>query len=272
MANGMIQNSDLFETGSMLNLQGTPNFRDLGGLSTNDGRRVRPRLLFRSEGPAHLNASDAAALRALQIRTVCDLRSEGERQAHPNHWCDEDALFNLSIDIDVRVSGNQAWELLRDDPTMAGARAAMMSSYRAMGQAIEIPFRRLVDHLLGAHRVPVLIHCTGGKDRTGVMMALLLHALGVAEEEIEADYLLSSRYTGGPRFADGLRRTFEQLGIADPSPELAALVLGVEASYLRTAMQEILGSTTTLERFFDERIGLDRSRRTALQEIFLEVP
>ena len=253
-----------------LRLQGAPNFRDLAGLPSADGRKIRPRLLFRSEGPAHFNANDAAALRALDIRTVCDLRSDGERRAHPNDWCDEGRLLQIDIDIDVRVSGHQAWELLRHDPTAAGARAAMRYNYRAMGRIIEIPFRRLVDHLLMTGRVPLLIHCTGGKDRTGVMTALLLHALGIDEGEIEADYLLSSRHTGGARFAGGLRRMFDELGIVDPPPELIALVIGVEASYLEAAMREILRGSTTLERFFGERIGLDRSRRAALEDIFLE--
>ncbi len=255
-----------------LSLEGAPNFRDLACLPAVDGRRVRPRVLFRSEGPAHFNTQDAAALRALDIRTVCDLRSDGERRAHPNSWCDEGRLLEIDIDIDVRVSGNKAWDLLRRDPTATGARDAMRYSYRAMGRTMERPFRRLVDHLLVTARVPLLIHCTGGKDRTGVMTALLLHALGVAADEIKADYLLSTRYTGGARFAEGLSRMFDELGIVDPPPELTALIIGVELSYLEAAMEEILRGTTTLERFFDERIGLDRSRRAALQDIFLETP
>jgi protein-tyrosine phosphatase len=250
-------------------LEGTTNFRDLGGLTTLDGRTVRPRLLFRSEGPAHLNANDAATLRSLEIRTVCDLRSDGERTAHPNHWCDDSVLLPIDIAIDVRVVGNNAWDLMRADPTAAGGRAAMDYNYRAMGQCMEGAFRQLIDHLLQPHKAPVLIHCTGGKDRTGVMTALLLHALGVKAEQIEADYLLSSQYTGGPRFAAGLRKMFDDLGIVDPPPELIAPIIGVEASYLKVAMDEILRGTGSLDRFFAERIGFDASRRAVLQDIFL---
>jgi len=250
-------------------LQGAPNFRDLGGLATLDGRTVRPRLLFRSEGPAHFNANDVATLRGLGIRTVCDLRSDGERAAHPNQWCEDGAILPIDIAIDVRVVGNKAWDLMRADPTAAGGRAAMAYNYRTMGRCMEGAFRQLIDHLLQPHKVPVLIHCTGGKDRTGVMIALLLHALGVKADQIEADYLLSSQYTGGPRFAAGLRKMFDDLGIADPPPELLALIVGVEAPYLKTAMDEILRGTGTLDRFFEERIGLDESRRAKLQDLLL---
>jgi protein-tyrosine phosphatase len=257
---------------STVRLEGTPNFRDLGGLTTVDGRRVRPGLLFRSEGPAYLGANDVATLQGLGIRTVCDLRSEGERRTHPNHWTDDGSLLNIEVDIDVRVVGNKAWDLMRANPTVAGGRAAMMYNYRAMGRAMERPFRQLVDHLLEGSRVPVLIHCTAGKDRTGVVIALLLHALGVTTPEIEADYVLSARHMGVTRFAEGLRRMFDDLGIVDPPSELLAMVVGVEAPYLHCAIEEIVRDSSTLERFFEERIGLNKSRRAALQDMFIEAP
>jgi len=265
----MLHGNESTDARDAVRLEGAPNFRDLGGLTTIDGRTVRPRLLFRSEGPAHFNANDVATLRSLEIRTVCDLRSDGERGEHPNHWCDGGALLPIDIAIDVRVVGNKAWDLMRADPTAAGGRAAMAYNYRAMGRCMEGAFRQLIDHLLRPHTAPVLVHCTGGKDRTGVTIALLLHALGVKEEQIEADYLLSSEFTGGPRFAAGLRKMFGDLGIVDPPPELIAPIIGVEASYLKVAMDEILRGTGTLDRFFEERIGLDSSRRASLQEIFL---
>ena len=252
-------------------LEGAANFRGLGGLTTLEGRRVRPGTLYRSEGPAHFTERDAATLRALEIRTVCDLRSDAERSTHPNDWCSGGALLHIDIAIDVRVVGNRAWDFMRADPTAAGGRAAMAYNYRAMGRSMTGAFRRLIDHLLEPRKVPVLIHCTGGKDRTGVMVALLLHALGVAPEQIEADYVLSAQHTGGPRFAAGLRKMFDDLGIVDPPAELLALVVGVEAPYLKVAMDEILGGDS-LDRFFEERIGLGRGRRAALQDLFLQAP
>jgi protein-tyrosine phosphatase len=265
----MLHGNESTDARDSVRLEGAPNFRDLGGLTTLDRRRVRPRLLFRSEGPAHFNTNDVATLRGLGIRTVCDLRSDGERAAHPNQWCDDSALLPINIAIDVRVVGNEGWDFVRADPTAAGGRAAMAYSYRAMGRCVEGAFRQLIGHLLQPGKVPVLIHCTGGKDRTGVVIALLLHALGVKPDQIEADYLLSSQHTGGPRFAAGLRKMFDDLGVVDPPPELLASIIGVEAAYLKVAMEEILRGTGTLDRFFEERIGLDESRRAALEDIFL---
>jgi protein-tyrosine phosphatase len=268
----MIHGIDACNAWDSLRLEGAPNFRDLGGLTTTDGRRLRPRLLFRSEGPGYFNQNDQATLRSLGVRTVCDLRSDGERTTHPNHWCGEAPLLNVDIPIDARVLGNQAWELMQADPTAAGARAAMAYNYRAIGRTIADPFRRLIDHLLTQRKVPLLVHCTAGKDRTGVVVALLLHALEVPADQIEADYMLSSRFAGGTGLRAAVRKMFGDLGIVDPPPELAALIVGVEAAYLEVAMNEMLRGIETLDRFFEERVGLDRSRRAALQEIFLEIP
>jgi protein-tyrosine phosphatase len=268
----MIHGSDGINARDSLRLEGAPNFRDLGGLTATDGRRLRPRLLFRSEGPGYFNQNDQATLRSLGVRTVCDLRSDGERSAHPNHWCGDAPLLNVGIPIDARVLGNKAWELMQADPTAAGARAAMAYNYRAIGRTIADPFRRLIDHLMTPRKVPLLVHCTAGKDRTGVVVALLLHALEVPADQIEADYLLSSRFAVGTALPAAVRKMFGDLGIVDPPPELTALIVGVEAAYLELAMDEMLRGIETLERFFEERIGLDRSRRAALQEIFLEAP
>jgi protein-tyrosine phosphatase len=251
-------------------LEGAPNFRDLGGLRTIDGRTVRQGVIFRSEGPAHFNRNDVATLTSLGIRTICDLRSEGERQAHPNEWCGQGPLLNIDIDIDLRVAGNEAWELLRANPSVEGVRAAMVFNYRALGRAMEAPFRTLVDHLIDRRAVPVLVHCTGGKDRTGVIIALLLHALGVPNDAIVEDYVLSTRFAGGPRFVPVIRRMFADLDIADPPPDAVQLIAGVEASYLDAAMEALLSESRTLDRFFEERIGLDASRRAVLQEMCLE--
>ena len=220
-------------------LEGAPNFRGLGGLTTLDGRRVRPGTLFRSEGPAHFSERDVATLRTLGIRTVCDLRSDAERSAHPNHWCSDTALLHIDIAIDVRVVGNRAWDLMRADPTPAGGRAAMGYNYRAMGRSMAGAFRQLIDHLLQPRKVPVLIHCTGGKDRTGVMMALLLHALGMVCPNMAVAHVFANHCAilgfyqsvvitlSGPAFGLLDQKRAQQLGHRGIE-ELAA-VIGVEA-------------------------------------------
>ena len=165
------------------------NFRDLGGLSTTDGRRVRSGLVYRCEGPASFQDSHGSALRGLKLGMVCDLRSAAERTAAPNGWCDDQTrLLDFDMSQDLRARGADGWAALRADPSEQGARRAMTANYAAMPAALA-PFMPALFGALAERRTPLLIHCTAGKDRTGVAIALLLLALGVARDEMLADYL-----------------------------------------------------------------------------------
>jgi protein-tyrosine phosphatase len=82
------------------------NFRDLGGLPTEDGRAIRPGLLYRSEGPASFFDEHRAELGALGVRSVCDLRSGVEREIAPNDWCGPGCrVLHLNMNTDLRASG-----------------------------------------------------------------------------------------------------------------------------------------------------------------------
>ena len=125
------------------------NFRDLGGLPTQDARRVRHGLLFRSEGPASFFDDHRAELGALGIRSVCDLRSAGERDTAPNDWCGPECrILNLDMNTDLRAQGEDIWESLRRDPSAENARRVMTENYRMMPQALEAHMLPLVDALL----------------------------------------------------------------------------------------------------------------------------
>jgi protein-tyrosine phosphatase len=162
-------------------LEGAVNFRDLGGYLTGDGQRTRWRVLFRADGLGELSEVDITLLRQLGLRTVIDLRSDYEVEqnrfdtdAHPVTF----HHFPFIKQLPDADSWNQAPGLLGEQ-------------YKEM----------LVDaaaHIAGALRVlaapdamPAVFHCTAGKDRTGLLAAVLLSVLGVPEETVVADYALS---------------------------------------------------------------------------------
>jgi protein-tyrosine phosphatase len=162
-------------------LEGAVNFRDLGGYATDDGRRTRWRLLFRADGLGELSEADLSVFRTLGIRTVIDLRSETELErgrfdvdAHPVAFHHLPFIEQLpdAEEFDRRpgLLGSQYQEILRD----AGPQIVA---------AMEV--------LAGPDALPAVFHCTAGKDRTGVLSALLLSVLGVDEPTVVADYALS---------------------------------------------------------------------------------
>ena len=165
----------------IIELEGAVNFRDLGGYATVDGQRTRWRVLFRADGLGELTELDLDVLRQLRIRTVIDLRTGHELQqsrfdvdAHPvefHHFPFIKSLTNADeFERAPGFLGTQYQRMLEDAaPQIVGALTALAA-----------PDAR-----------PAVFHCTAGKDRTGLLSALVLSLLGVPEDTIVADYALS---------------------------------------------------------------------------------
>lgn len=156
-----------------------PNLRDVAGLVTDDGRRVRPGILLRSALPA---ADDVVPSHVAWPPTVViDLRSPYElRHGHPLGHLDA-RMVNLPL-IQALRPGNQDSETLT-------------ALYRVV---LEDAAYLLVDvvHEIADADGPVLVHCAAGKDRTGVSVALVLRLLGVPHDDVMADYLLTEHARG----------------------------------------------------------------------------
>jgi protein-tyrosine phosphatase len=165
----------------LIALEGAVNFRDLGGYATLDGRRTRWRVLFRADGLSELSQTDFSVMRDLGIRTVVDLRSGHEVEqsrfdveAHPvdfHHF----PFINQLPDV-------EQWDRR---PGLLGAQ------YKEMLDDAAPQIIGALEVLTAADSRPAVFHCTAGKDRTGLLSALVLSLLGVPEETVVADYALS---------------------------------------------------------------------------------
>jgi protein-tyrosine phosphatase len=164
-------------------LEGAVNFRDLGGYRTADGRSVRWRTLFRADGLAHLTRPDRAVVRQLGIATVIDLRSRGE--------VDSGRFPVEEIPVDFRhlplVTELPDPELFRRVPGFFASHYQEIArrSGDQIAQALSIVAERR------SH--PVIVHCAAGKDRTGILVAILLSLLGVDDDTVAGDYSLSAQ-------------------------------------------------------------------------------
>jgi protein-tyrosine phosphatase len=156
------------------------NVRDLGGLPTADGRSVRAGRLFRADGVHRLAGDDLDRARGLALRTVVDLRTVGEIERssrfpsdrYPVDWHHLPILERMWSD-DELVATTGAVDFLRD-------------RYLDMLRSGAASISRIVE--LVADGTPMLFHCAAGKDRTGVVAAILLSLAGVPPEEIVIDY------------------------------------------------------------------------------------
>ena len=176
-----------------LRWEGCFNARDLGGYAT-PGGRTRWRALLRSDSPARLTMRGRSALLAHGVRTVVDLRSHSERNSDPGPFaCGSGGLCYVHVPLIDAA----------DDATIAAVHAstAAARTYKLLLDGCSAALADAVGAIADAPAGAVLVHCQIGRDRTGLVCALLLAVAGVEPATIAADYALSD---------DALRPLFEQ--------------------------------------------------------------
>jgi len=164
-----------------IDLEGCFNFRDLGGYATTDGRSVRWGQLYRSDALHHLTRHDVARLREqLGIRDVVDLRSTIEVRSEGRGALAHETVryHHLPLfDAETRASD-------------AVASTSLADSYFLLAQFAMQPIGRVINTLAETDD-PAVFHCAAGKDRTGVIAAIVLGTLGVGDDDIVSDYVLT---------------------------------------------------------------------------------
>lgn len=240
------------------------NFRDIGGLPTRGGGRVRSNIIFRSEGPAGFVDEHHAELSDLGFRSVADLRSAAEREAAPHGWCGPECrMLDLDMNTDLRAQGEDMWLSLGRDPTAARAVEVMAHNYGLMPQAFARHLPLMVDALL-AQDTPMLVHCTAGKDRTGVVVALFLDLLDVPRPVIVEDYRKSDIFGQNLRMSGHLKSDLHKTFGFVPPDEMVAVLIGVQDDFLTRALDTVATQWGGIEDYF-EAAGVNEQQRAALR-------
>ncbi len=255
-------------------IAGLPNLRDVGGHRTRDGGRVRTGLVYRSVDLSRLDPPAVADLGRLGIRTVFDLRTAAERTSQPDRLPPGSAYVVADIAGDSDGKSPADFATLFEDPAAAsralgGGRAATLfvDVYREFVHldSARAGYRRLFDALAGGTSTPALVHCTTGKDRTGWAAAALLLFLGVPEDAVMEDYLLS-----GPGLVPVVEPIIDAFAARGGDPELLRPLLGVRPAYLEAALDEVRRRHGSIEAYVADGLGIDARARAALRSALVE--
>lgn len=264
-------------------LQGAPNARDLGGIETKDGKRVKHGRLIRSGMLSRLTDADIAYLHDIDLRKVVDFRTEAERRQKPDRLPEgaehiicpmlEDKLEGISRDKpetddeEAERTVKMALRLMQRGRDGGEQMKSLYPVLVTMEHSVE-HYREFFDILLHHEEGALLYHCTMGKDRVGTATALLLSALGVEREGIYADYMLTAE-----RCAPGTERLVAACRSYTSDPEVLEFIRmldSVRPDYLDAAFDTIDEHYGSLEAFLRDKMCLDDEKRARLRELYLE--
>jgi protein-tyrosine phosphatase len=239
-----------------LPLEGTYNVRDCGGYRTREGRVVKWGVFFRADGLHRLTPQGQAALLDRGVRTIIDLRRSDEIQVAPNVFADADAVQYHHISLLVDEASKEGPQI---DPE------SLAVTYRKILDERQAQVCRTLAIFADADGLPGLAHCTAGKDRTGVITALLLGLVGVPDETIIADYALTSTYLGEGFMAAIKERALER-GF---TWEQYAPLTTCPPEYMADTLQHIDAAYGGVEPYL-RHIGLSETQLAGLRDRLLD--
>ncbi|MDR2980176.1 MAG: tyrosine-protein phosphatase [Bacteroidales bacterium] len=237
-----------------LPIEGGFNFRDLGGMATEQGQRVKWGKIIRSDDLINLTENDLTFLASIPLKSIVDFRSVTEAQTSSdklpvsvvNHYA-------LSID-----PGNIA-EMMKDSNMLSSLNAeetmTMLYKLFVSDSVCVARYREFFRILQDENNTPILYHCSAGKDRTGIATMLFLYSLGVSMEAVIQDYLLSNIY---------LADKYKNYMVA--FPEMRAM-FEVKPQYLASAFEEINRLYGSIDNFLENELQVNSHK---MKEIYLQ--
>lgn len=244
------------------------NFRDLGGHISEDGRTVKKGLFFRSGHLQDLNDEDISTLKNLNIKNIFDYRNEKEATRNPSTKIEN--IMNTRITAmdmpDIGMNNYSSIDEMVEEIFDKGLALNMMKeSYYNLPINNE-SYKKLVEIVKNPEMLPVLSHCTAGKDRTGVGCSIILMILGVSREDIIKEYLKSNDYA--KIFIDEVVVTNPEL--KDIPQEKMEYIFGVREDYISEAFRRIDENYKTIEEYLYGEYNLSNEDLTKLRDIYLE--
>lgn len=301
--NSAIINSVLESKQRILNIDGVMNFRDIGGYQTLDGGKVSYGKIYRSAQLNDLSPGGIKQVEALKIRSVMDLRYDEEitlfptpksafPKAHIISWqhiqniveannspeSKDSPELNDSSSADKKSRlGKGSWRESLDSHDPVQVREAMRSNYPQKLYSHRAIYKDMLLRLIN-NDSPLLFHCAAGKDRTGVAAALVLSLLGVSDEDIISDYMITADTT------KGLLDTFHAAGantnsdnpqnfqhkLAQYPKHVIQPLFDTDPAYIKTLLNYVQSEYSGFDGYARSVLGLNTQQLTSLKHCLVD--
>ena len=241
------------------------NFRDFGGLPTENGRRVASGRLYRSGLLCDVDEKGRERLADLDVRLIFDLRSNEECVVNPTpEFGHAPRCVNLPIEPGKRLAN-----LPLDTPGVTPDQRAdrLQVIYVELAEDHSHVYARYFEELLALDTGASLLHCTAGKDRTGFGAAVVQRLLGVSEADVMANYLLSNETLDFGRFIAPKLKDYYNLSF---TPEFAKDVAQARSEFLEAAFGAINARWGSFDAYVEGGLGLDEPQVQRLRELYLD--
>ena len=241
-----------------IELDGTRNCRDLGGINVISGVTKFGRL-YRSDALNLLSNNDQQRLQELRLAAIVDFRADFEIDKAPDRL-DKDLATLLRNRPFLPKSTHILFDMVNSGEVSGeDVQRFMCNQYRVLTLDHTHEYRQVINDILEADGKAVLFHCTSGKDRTGMLSAIILAALGANEEAIIADYTLTN----------GRIEPIAYLK-ASCDPAVVKHIMAAAPEYMQTALETMRSEFGSLEGYLSNALNISKEERDELRRLLVD--
>ncbi|GMK38655.1 protein-tyrosine-phosphatase [Paenibacillus sp. CCS19] len=255
---------------SIRKMESLINFRDIGGLPTADGRLTRTGIMYRSNEPHKLKLKDLDKFNGLDLKLICDLRTPNERKARLPRFVESGKTMTVNVPFyqnDEDYTRFQIYRQIMSQIRTVDFHQFMRDFYRKVLFESTNQIRDVMTLLAEQGSAPMLIHCASGKDRTGIIAAIVQLVTGVPRREVVSDYLLSNPLNKSEtdrairmlRFLSGFRISRERL----------LPLLEVRSEYLEEVLDELFARYGSIDAYLMQACQVEEQTIRVLRERFV---
>lgn len=242
-----------------IELEGASNFREIGGLETINGGKLKSGILFRSDELFHLTENDKKKLEPLNLKVICDLRTDYERKSKPDRIPKNNSLKVVNIPFfHQKRDYNQLqimWFLITNSRKINFEKFIKEHYFNnAFERTAEVG--KVINLLADRNNLPILIHCKAGKDRTGLIAAIIQLLAGVPLNIVFDEYLSTNDFIKDKM--EAAEKIIRRMSFFRASSDKIKPLLEVRREYLEDVITEIFTRYGSIEKYLSAACGVDK--------------